>query len=103
MLLEFNLPTANCRPLISVWARWHPAGVYPCGGRAFWSQRRHPERDRLRVSDGGDWARCAEWVKGEVLMAFSVSKNLPFRSLGLYKSSGKHAARKPRPAAEPDH
>jgi hypothetical protein len=36
-------------------------------------------------------------------MAFSVSKSLPFRSLGLYKSSGKHAARKPRPAAEPDH
>jgi hypothetical protein len=36
-------------------------------------------------------------------MAFSVSKSLPFRSLGLYKSSGKHAARKPRPTAEPDH
>jgi hypothetical protein len=25
-------------------------------------------------------------------MAFSVSKSRPFRSLGLYKSSGKHAA-----------
>jgi hypothetical protein len=39
-------------------------------------------------------------------MAFSVSKSRPFRSLGLYKSSGKHAAPKgwspePRPAAEP--
>ena len=36
-------------------------------------------------------------------MAFSVSKSRPFRSLGLYRSSGKHAARKPRPAVEPDH
>jgi hypothetical protein len=41
-------------------------------------------------------------------MAFSVSKSRPFRSLGLYKSSGKHAAPKgwvpePRPAAEPTH
>lgn len=27
-------------------------------------------------------------------MAFSVSKRRPFRSLGLYKSSGKHAAPK---------
>jgi hypothetical protein len=39
-------------------------------------------------------------------MAFSVSRSLPFRSLGLFKSSGKHAAPKgwvpePRPAAEP--
>lgn len=38
-------------------------------------------------------------------MAFSVGKNRPFRSLGLYKSSGKHAAPKgwvpePRQAAE---
>jgi hypothetical protein len=38
-------------------------------------------------------------------MAFSVNKSRPFRSLGLYKSSGKHAAPKgyvpePRPAAE---
>ena len=37
-------------------------------------------------------------------MAFSVSKSRPFRSLGLYKSSGKHAAPKgsvpaPRKAA----
>ena len=41
-------------------------------------------------------------------MAFSVSKSRPFRSLGLYKSSGKHAAPKgfvpePRPAAEASH
>jgi hypothetical protein len=41
-------------------------------------------------------------------MAFSVSKSRPFRSLGLYKSSGKHAAPKghvpePRPAVEPGH
>jgi hypothetical protein len=41
-------------------------------------------------------------------MAFSVSKSRPFRSLGLYKSSGKHAAPKgwvpePRPAAEAGH
>ena len=39
-------------------------------------------------------------------MAFSVSKSRPFRSLGLYRSSGKHAAPKgwvpePRPASEP--
>jgi len=27
-------------------------------------------------------------------MAFSVSKSRPFRSLGLYKSSGRHAAPK---------
>jgi hypothetical protein len=38
-------------------------------------------------------------------MAFSVSKSRPFRSLGFYKSSGKHAAPKgfvrgPRPAAD---
>jgi hypothetical protein len=38
-------------------------------------------------------------------MAFSVTKSRPFRSLGLYKSSGKHAAPKghvpePRPAAD---
>jgi hypothetical protein len=38
-------------------------------------------------------------------MAFSVSKSRPFRSLGFYKSCGKHAAPKgwvpePRPAAE---
>jgi hypothetical protein len=38
-------------------------------------------------------------------MAFSVSKSRPFRSLGLYKASGKHAAPKgwapePRPAAD---
>jgi hypothetical protein len=43
-------------------------------------------------------------------MAFSVSRSRPFRSLGLYKSNGKHAAPKgkglvpePRPAVEPDH
>jgi hypothetical protein len=41
-------------------------------------------------------------------MAFSVSKSRPFRSLGLYKSSGRHAAPKgwvpePRPAAEASH
>ena len=41
-------------------------------------------------------------------MAFSVSKSRPFRSLGLYRSSGKHAAPKgwvpePRPASEPGH
>jgi hypothetical protein len=41
-------------------------------------------------------------------MAFSVSKSRPFRSLGLYKSSGKHAAPKgfvpePRPTAEASH
>jgi hypothetical protein len=38
-------------------------------------------------------------------MAFSVSRSRPFRSLGLYKSSGKHAAPKgwvpqPRHAVE---
>jgi hypothetical protein len=33
-------------------------------------------------------------------MAFSVSKSRPFRSLGLYKSSGKHAAPK---GWEPEH
>jgi hypothetical protein len=32
-------------------------------------------------------------------MAFSVSKSRPFRSLGLYKSSGKHAAPKGSVAA----
>lgn len=47
--------------------------------------------------------RCADGVKGEVQMAFSVSKSRPFRSLGRYKSNGKHAAPKgrgsePRPA-----
>jgi hypothetical protein len=41
-------------------------------------------------------------------MAFSVSRSRPFRSLGLYKSSGKHAAPKgyvpePSPAAEAGH
>ena len=41
-------------------------------------------------------------------MAFSVSRSRPFRSLGLYRSSGKHAAPKgfvpeQRPAAEPGH
>ena len=41
-------------------------------------------------------------------MAFSVSKSRPFRSLGLYKSNGKHAAPKgwvpePRPATEASH
>jgi hypothetical protein len=41
-------------------------------------------------------------------MAFSVSRSRPFRSLGLYKSSGKHAAPKgyvpePGPAAEAGH
>lgn len=39
-------------------------------------------------------------------MAFSVSKSRPFRSLGLFRSSGKHAAPKgwvpePRSAEEP--
>jgi hypothetical protein len=39
-------------------------------------------------------------------MALSVSKSRPFRSLGLYRSSGKHAAPKgwvpePRSAQEP--
>jgi hypothetical protein len=38
-------------------------------------------------------------------MAFSVSKSRPFRSLGLFRSSGKHAAPKgwapePRPAGD---
>jgi hypothetical protein len=38
-------------------------------------------------------------------MAFSVSRSRPFRSLGFYKSSGKHAAPKgsasaPRPSVE---
>jgi hypothetical protein len=37
-------------------------------------------------------------------MSFSVSRSRPFRSLGLYRSSGKHAAprggiQRPRPAA----
>ena len=38
-------------------------------------------------------------------MSFSVTKSRPFRSLGLYRSSGKHAAPRggiqwpPRPAA----
>ena len=42
-------------------------------------------------------------------MAFNVSKSRPFRSLGLYKSNGKHAAPKgwvpePRPADDaPTH
>jgi hypothetical protein len=41
-------------------------------------------------------------------MAFSVSKSRPFRSLGLYKSTGKHAAPKgwvpePRPSAGHSH
>ncbi|HEY0932481.1 MAG TPA: hypothetical protein VGD91_01955 [Trebonia sp.] len=40
-------------------------------------------------------------------MAFSVSNRRPFRSLGLHKYSGKHAAPKgyvpqARPAVEPD-
>ena len=38
-------------------------------------------------------------------MAFSVSKSRPFRSLGLYKSSGKHAAPKhwvPEPRQAPE-
>lgn len=39
-------------------------------------------------------------------MAFSVAKSRPFRSLGLYRSNGKHAAPKgwvpePRAAEEP--
>jgi hypothetical protein len=39
-------------------------------------------------------------------MTFSVARSRPFRSLGLFKSSGKHAAPKgwvpePRPAPEP--
>ena len=38
-------------------------------------------------------------------MAFSVAKSRPFRSLGLFKASGKHAAPKgfvpePRPEAD---
>jgi hypothetical protein len=41
-------------------------------------------------------------------MAFSVSKSRPFRSLGLYKSTGRHAAPKgwvpePRPSAGEGH
>jgi hypothetical protein len=41
-------------------------------------------------------------------MAFSVSRSRPFRSLGLYKSTGKHAAPKgyvpeSRPATEASH
>jgi hypothetical protein len=45
-------------------------------------------------------------VKGEFYMAFSVSKSRPFRSLGLCRASGKHAAPKgwvpePRSAEEP--
>jgi hypothetical protein len=40
-------------------------------------------------------------------MAFSVAKSRPFRSLGLYKSNGKHAAPKgwtpePRPVSDAD-
>jgi len=38
-------------------------------------------------------------------MAFSVSKSRPFRSLGLYRASGKHAAPKgsvPAPRKAPD-
>lgn len=38
-------------------------------------------------------------------MAFSVSKSRPFRSLGFYKSTGKHAAPKgwvPEPRAAAD-
>ena len=47
----------------------------------------------------GNWARCADEVKGES-MAFSVAKSRPFRSLRLYRSSGKHAA--PRRAVQPE-
>ena len=44
-------------------------------------------------------------VKGEVQVVFSVTKSRTLRSLGLYKSSGRHAAPKgwvpePRPAAD---
>ncbi len=40
-------------------------------------------------------------------MAFSVARSRPFRSLGLYKSNGRHAAPKgwvpePRPSVESD-
>jgi hypothetical protein len=33
-------------------------------------------------------------VKGAIFMAFSVTKSRPLRGLGLYRSSGKHAAPK---------
>jgi hypothetical protein len=53
----------------------------------------------------GELDALRDGVKGECHMAFSVSKSRPFRSLGLYRSSGKHAAPKgfvpePRPAHE---
>jgi len=55
---------------------------------------------------GGGLGALREGVKGEFHMAFSVSKSRPFRSLGLYRSNGKHAAPKgwvpePRSAEEP--
>ena len=41
-------------------------------------------------------------VKGVATMAFSMSMSRPFRSLGLYKSSGKNAAPKGTvPASRP--
>jgi hypothetical protein len=59
----------------------------------------------MRVSNGVIAAHCANGAKGVVTVAFSVSKSRPFRSLGLARYSGKHAAPKghvpePRPAAK---
>jgi hypothetical protein len=56
----------------------------------------------------GDLGTLRHGVKGEVAMAFSVAKSRPFRSLGLYRSTGKHAAPKgwvpeSRPSAREGH
>ena len=60
----------------------------------------------MRVSNGVIAAHCANGAKGVSTVAFSVSKSRPFRSLGLARYSGKHAAPKgatpePRPDGEP--
>jgi hypothetical protein len=59
----------------------------------------------MRVSNGVIAAHCANGAKGVSTVAFSVSKSRPFRSLGLARYSGKHAAPKghvpeARPAAK---
>jgi hypothetical protein len=67
----------------------------------------------LAQAAGTGLAASARWglgalrdgVKGVITVAFSVSKSRPFRSLGLYKSSGKHAAPKgavPAPRRSPE-
>ena len=103
-----NVGRVTCRPSVSVWARCALGGCLPVRRWGILEPAQAAGTGPVASVRRGSGHAALIGVKGVSAMAFSVSKSRPFRSLGLYKSSGKHAAPKglvpePRPAARPRH